>query len=1414
VSLWAEGSRIRFRAAKGGLPDELKERLTAHKSEVLAAWRERAASEVTGHITTHAQRALWFLYQEDPLSPAYNIAIPVRIFSKVDVQALEKACQALVDRHPSLRTTYAMLGVSLEQRVYGNMPVSFRTHDRAGIDLEKLREEIIESSRVPFDLEAGPVMRVDLFTRSEDDHVLLIAVHHIAVDGWSGVLLMEDLRLNYIAETNQSAAPLPRPEKDMAAYARWQEAMLSDAKGRAHESYWTGALEGEIPVLDLPTDRPRSAVSTVCGASLPIELGAEVSAEVRALAIASGTTPFVVLLAAYHALLYRYTGSKETIVGSPTYGRDHFEFADVIGDFVNTIPLKADFHGDPTFHQLLAQIRNRVLEGLEHQDYPFALLVEKLHPVRHLSRTPIFQTLFILHRHKQAAGLKDIFSRMPGETRIDFGGLQVESFAVPHNEGQFDTTLELVDLGGVYRGHLKYNADLFSMATVSALAGHYIRLLQALVASPDARISHSSLLSPAEEHQILREWNDTARDYPRNVCLHELITSQVDRTPDATAVVFEDQRLTYRELDERANQLAHYLQKRGVTAETRVGVCLERSAEMVIGLLGILKAGGAYVPMDPSYPKTRLEFMLEDAGAEILLSQKHLESLLKTTNAEIVWLDVDWKQIARESTDRPEGRPQAEHLAYVIYTSGSTGRPKGVMIEHRSIVNQLQWMQDKYQLTASDAMLQKAPFSFDASVWEFFLPLLAGARLVVARPDGHSDPGYLVEVVASEQITVIHLVPSMLRTFLGTDGVERCSSLRDVICGGEALPLELVNRFHAASTGTLHNLYGPTEASVCTTYWTIPLDNNSSVVHIGRPVANTRCYILDRHLQPVPVGVPGELYIGGIQVGRGYHNRPELTAEKFIPDPFSKGSEDRLYRTGDLCRYLSDGNIEYLGRIDQQVKIRGFRIELGEIEAALNLNPDIREAVVIVREDVPGDRRLVAYFTPSNSARRSGMDLRDALRSSLPDYMLPSSFVQMEHLPLSPAGKLDRNALPAPESQRANVTTELVPPRNHVERILAEIWAEVLGVENVGIFQHFFELGGHSLSATHMVARVKTAFQTEIPLRSVFNAPTIAELASHIVYDDLNQTYQYSAEVHPPWKRLIPAQPRGSRIPLYLVAGFEDADDTLRVLSTIFPHLGLEQPVFGFQPRWLDGHSRPYSSVEEVAREFVDELRAFQPEGPYLLGGECIGGIIALEMAREILRQGAQVGLLYMYDTQRPTWLRAFLADHEAAVKKATHQVQLIRDMISGKNGSRFEIIRNLLHRKLRPAQPHTQKDPEPNPLYPARKAFGRMIFRHRVKQYRGRISLITNEQIPKFDRDLGWRGYALGGLEIITTPGDHWSRYHKDSEEYSKRVQDCVTRAQAEFARSSHSLTEAAAAPEGSGDEAKSELPFEGVHR
>ena len=1096
VVLWGEGSRLRYRAAKGSFTEQMRSQLASNKAALLEYWRKVAASSIETHPATYGQRALWFLQQSLPASAAYNVVFTACVRSSIDTAALKNSCQALVDRHPSLRTTYNMQDDALTQQVHGFLPVHFQTHHRASVDSGQLREEIIRASRVPFDLERGPLVRVELFTRAPDDHVLLITVHHIAADGWSLFLLLDDLRQVYASECEEGKLPAPRPLHNVAEFARWQKQMLSQGEGKSHEEYWMRHLAGELAPLNLPTDRPRPASFTTRGATLGVDLGRELSKAIRELALCEGATPYVLLLAAYQVLLHRYTGQPEVIVGSPTYGRDQAEFSDVVGDFINMIPLRARISGDLNFREFLAQARQTVLEGIQHQDYPFPRLVEKLQPVRDPSRSPVFQTLFVLQKFKQLKGFEGFFTGSAG--RLDWGGLVIEPFSITQQEGQFELSLELVEHDGVFRGDLKYNTDLYNAATVERLGRHYVTLLRSICASPDMKVSGLALMDRTELEQLVEDGRAAQRNYPRDVCLHQLIEAQAERTPESIAVAFEGSELTYGELNKRANQLANFLQKRGVQADTLVGICVERSLEIVVGLLGILKAGGAYVPMDPSYPECRLDFMLEDAGVEVLLTQQHLKHILPSHGAEVICLDADWGSIASESTDKPEQRAQAEHLAYVIYTSGSTGQPKGAMNAHVGIVNRLLWMQDEYQLTSADAVLQKTPFSFDVSVWEFFWPLLAGARLVIARPGGHQDPAYLIDMILREHVTVMHFVPSMLRMFLAADGLDRCTSLRQVIASGEALSAELVKAFHARLSANLDNLYGPTEAAVDVTYWPCPRQGDLSVVPIGRPVANTQCYILDPQLQPVPAGVPGELHLGGIQVGRGYHKRPELTAEKFISDPFRKENGARLYRTGDLCRRLADGTIEYLGRLDHQVKIRGFRIELGEVEAAIGKHGSVKEVVVVAREVSTGDQRLVAYLVPRDAGAPVPGEIREYLLKFLPDYMVPSTFVALEGLPLSPNGKIDRNALPKPDKALLRTGGERVAPRTLREAKLVEIWKDLLRLSEVGVEDNFFELGGHSLLAMQLLNRVRKTLGAQLDVRAVFEAPTVAEFAARL----------------------------------------------------------------------------------------------------------------------------------------------------------------------------------------------------------------------------------------------------------------------------------------------------------------------------
>ncbi|MEA5567017.1 amino acid adenylation domain-containing protein [Anabaena sp. UHCC 0399] len=721
--------------------------------------------------------------------------------------------------------------------------------------------------------------------------------------------------------------------------------------------------------------------------------------------------------------------------------------------------------------------------------------------------------------------------------------------------------------------------------------------------------------------------NATQRDYDLSQSLHELLTAQVERTPNAIAVTFEQQQLTYQELNTRANQLAHYLQTLGVKLETLVGVCVERSLEMVVCLLGILKAGGAYIPIDPEYPQERIAYMLEDSQVKVLLTQEKLLTQIPQHQAHTICIDTEWKKISTQPNTNLESDVKPDNLAYVIYTSGSTGKPKGAMNTHKGICNRLLWMQETYQINSTDSVLQKTPFSFDVSVWEFFWTLLTGARLVIAQPGGHRDSSYLINLIIQEQITTLHFVPSMLQIFLASRGVEKCTSIKRVICSGEALPLDLQNRFFERLDCELHNLYGPTEAAIDVTFWQCQKHSNLKTVPIGRPIANTQIYILDEHLQPVDFGAIAELYIGGVGVARGYLNRPELTEKKFIPNPFkdSKIASKYLYKTGDLARYLPDGNIEYLGRIDYQVKIRGYRIEIGEIENVLSLHPQVREAVIIARTDNTAEKQLIAYIT-YNSEKPTLNSLRYFLKSKLPDFMIPAAFVMLETLPLTPSGKVDRKALPQPDISHFSENNDFAAPRNQVEAQLVKIWSEILNLPQIGVKDNFFALGGDSLKALHLISRIEQHFSKEIPLATLLTNPLITDLA--IVIQDSNNQIRHSP--------LVPIQPQGKKQPFFCI---HPAGGHVLCYFKLAHYIGNEQPCYGLQAQGFYGEEEPLTRIEDMASLYVKTIREFQPQGPYQVGGWSFGGVVAYEVAQQLKRQGQEVSLLAILDSYVPILL-------------------------------------------------------------------------------------------------------------------------------------------------------------------------------
>ncbi|WP_368667338.1 amino acid adenylation domain-containing protein [Corallococcus sp. AB030] len=1033
-----------------------------------------------------AQQRLWYLQELEPESTAYNNAIIFRLTGALDVTALQAALHSLVERHEVLRTTYALGDTGAVQVIHATGPLPLEAEDIPGDTAEAREAAMLRRCQAytatPFHLDTGPVARALLLRLAPDTHVLHLLLHHVVSDAWCALVLSRELPVLYACASAGVPSVLPPLPVQYADYAVWQRAWLTGPVLEEQARWWKELLQG-TPPLELPTDRPRPAAQSYAGAAHAFHLPRELSEPLLALGRREGATSFMVLMALFQVLLSRTSGQDDFAVGTPIAGRSRPEVEGLLGCFVNTLAFRARLDGAPGFRELITRVKQQALGGYARQDMPFEQLVDVLQVPRDLSRTPVFQTVLNV-------------INVPAAQTTGGAGLQIGGVDVPVTTSKFDLSLEVWEQRDGLRCRLEYSTALFDAATLERMAAHLTVLAKAVVAAPDAPVSTLSLLTPAAREQVLRGWNDTRADFPAGATLHNLFESQAERTPETIALQFEDQRLTYAQLEARANQLAHHLRAHGAGPETLVGVCMERSLEMVIALLGVLKSGAAYVPLDPATPAERLAGMLEDTAAPVLLVQERFRAALTPHAAHVIALDTQWEAIARESTARPVPLAADDSLAYVIFTSGSTGRPKGAMNAHAGVVNRLRWMQRRYGLTPSDTVLQKTPFSFDVSVWEFFWPLMTGARLVLARPGGHQEPDYLVALMAREGVTTTHFVPSMLRAFVEEPGLESLSRLRHLMCSGEALPADLVLRAQSRLPHTtLHNLYGPTEAAVDVTSWECPRDEALRVVPIGRPVANTRMHVLDRHGQPVPSGIPGELFIGGVQVGRGYWRRPTLTAERFIPDAFSDTPGARLYRTGDIARWRTDGTLEYLGRADFQVKLRGFRIELGDIEAAIQSWPGVRDTVAVVRLADTGGPRLVAYVSVEGTLDVAG--LRAFLHSRLPEYMVPSAIVRMDALPLTPSGKVDRKALPAPDAPTAG-RAEPIAPRDDTERALAEIFAQVLGIARIGVRDSFFELGGHSLLATQVAARVRARLGHEVPLRTLFEAPTVEALARRI----------------------------------------------------------------------------------------------------------------------------------------------------------------------------------------------------------------------------------------------------------------------------------------------------------------------------
>jgi amino acid adenylation domain-containing protein len=1041
-----------------------------------------------------AQQRLWFLDQLEPGIAVYNRPMVLRLTGRLDFEALERSLNEIVRRHEVLRTRFPAIDGEPSQVICPALKMALAVVDLTTFPETEREAEaqrlLTGEAQQSFDLASGPLLKTRLFKLSAEKHLLMLLTHHIVSDGWSDNVLLGEIAHFYSAFLEGKSSPLTELPIQYSDYVLWQRSEGEERRHLRDLNYWRAQLKDAPLRLNLPTARLRPTVRSHRGARSGFTLSATLAEKLKEISRREDVTLFMTLFAAFTVLLYRYTRQKDILVGVPVSGRDRVETEKLIGVFINTLVLRTELSDDLTVRGLLRRVRQAALAAYTHQGLPFEKLVNLLQLNRDPSRSPLFQVMFQL-RNLPNHGAK-------------ISGLEIEPLSLDIGLAKFDLSLEIIEKLEGLDCQFEYNSDLFDEATILRMQRHFANLVENLMGALEQRISSLPLLTEEERHRLFVQWNDTKKDYADRRCIHQIFEMHAEQTPNAVAVVFNGRRLTYRELNRRANQLAHYLRKLGVGPESLVGVCFEPSLEMAVGLLGVLKAGGAYVPLDPAYPKERLGLMLQDARTTVLVAQRHIAGKLPEHDARVVWLESEWEEISRESQENPASGILAENLAYVIFTSGSTGRPKGVAIPHYAVSNVLRHVREDLGFRDQDILLQVASLSFDISVLEFFLPLTTGASVVLVSREAAADGTRLMSMVSEFSATVMHGTPATWRLLLlaGWRGGDQIK----ILCGGETLQYELAEQLFTKGA-SVWNLYGPTETTIYSSAGAYVRDSNSrQSVSIGKPIANTQIYLLDERLQPVPVGVTGELYIGGDGVARGYLNRPDVTAEKFIADPIGADPGARLYRTGDLARYLPDGSIVYLGRTDQQVKIRGYRIECGEIEAAIRQCPGVQEAVVIARQEILGasslsiesDRRLMAYVVPKQGLAPSAHELRSYLTQKLPEYMLPSVFVFLDSLPLTPNGKLDRAALPAPDRSRPDLGNLFVSPRTLVEDTLAKIWLDVLKLDKVGIHDNFFELGGHSLLATQVVSRVRDAFQMELPLRTLFDKRTVCDLAKEI----------------------------------------------------------------------------------------------------------------------------------------------------------------------------------------------------------------------------------------------------------------------------------------------------------------------------
>jgi amino acid adenylation domain-containing protein len=1288
-----------------------------------------------------AQQRLWFLNQVEPDAALYSVIRAFRLRGPLDIAALKESLAVLISRHASLRTTFDLYNNEPVQIVTDEMAVPFSELDLSRMASATrevaLAEFLREESRRPFDLGKGPLVRFTHMRLDDQEHMLTVAMHHTVTDDWSMGIFFRELSTLYNGFSSGQRPALPEIPIQYTDFAIWQRNSLSRGEFSAQLAYWKEKLAGSSPNLNLPAKQARSAKQSPRGAKLSLPISRELVEKLRMLGEAEGCTLFVVLLAVFEVLLARYTGEEDVVVGTVISDRDRRELESLVGFLTNTVVLRATVSADYSFKQVLRQVRGLVPEAHKNKDIPFEHLVRELRPDRINIHAPLFQVSFTLQNAYEGF--------------LSLNDTQVEPVAVDNGTAIFDLSFVPEQSAEGLNITLQYNTELFEESTIRRMAEHYQRLVDRFITNPDQRVSEVCLLTGQERQQVLNDWNATLREYPRGKTIHELFQQQVQRTPEAVAVIDEHQELSYQELNRRANRLANYLKSLAVGPDVLVGICLERSAEMIVSLLAAMKAGGAYVPLDPASPPERLGYLIDQSGMTVAITQEELASSLGLRIKHKVCLDAatERQMIEAQNEENLSGAASGKQLAYMICTSGSTGMPKGVMIEHESVLNLTEALGatiyndpvfDRQRISLN------GPLAFDTSVKQI-IQLLSGHTLCIVPESARLDPAAFAEFSCRTAIDVLDCTPTQLAALLASGEFAGSGRMpRTVLVGGEAVHPKLWSQLLKLQETTFYNLYGPTECSVDSTVCRIAPPQ--AVPRIGQPVANTQAYILDPRLEPMPVGVVGELYIGGAGLARGYLGRPDLTAERFVPDPFGKPG-GRLYRTGDLARWQADATIEFLGRVDHQVKVRGYRIEMEEIEAVLGQHEQVQQCAVRTYEDERGEKRLIGYMVVKAEPAPTSHDLRGFLREKLPDYMVPSAFVALPGLPVGANGKVDRQALPVSEAYQLSRDERQVYPRDGTELYLKAIWEEVLGTADIGINDDFFELGGHSLMAIILAAQIGNAYQTRLSVRTIFENPTIAALSAFI-----RQTITFA-----PPSSVIPIQPRGARRPFFCA---HSGGGLVNCYMALARHLGPDRPFYGLQSHGLDEGQEPVTRIEDMAALYIRDLRKIQAGGPYQIGGWCLGATVAYEMAQQLTDMGETISLLAIFDEMpgsHPIEHPLTRDDVDAAEKER------IKDMLAGKGISAevlaalaFDQQLELLLQKYKASG----NIPSDVALAQCRRFLRVWVTndearkRYHYRPFAGRVTLFRSNLSGSNERMSRWQALALGGLDEYQFPVAH----------------------------------------------------------